>query len=61
MPSDKLDGHVVEVEEDDTKIFSIQTSMEEFSHAFVTRELVYFRVIYPFILMCRSSCLVTNP
>lgn len=37
MLSDKLDGHVVEVEEDDTKIFGVQTSTEEFSHAFVTR------------------------
>jgi hypothetical protein len=43
MPSDKLDGHVIEVEEHDTKIFGVQISIEEFSHAFVTKELVYFK------------------
>jgi hypothetical protein len=43
MPSDKFDGHAVEVQEDDTKIFGVQTSMEKFSHAFVTREFFYFK------------------
>jgi hypothetical protein len=43
MPNDKLDGHVVEVEEDDIKIFGVQTSIKEFSHAFVIRKLFYFK------------------
>jgi len=41
MFSDGLDG-VVEIEEEDVKIFGVGTSMEESSYAFVVRKLSLF-------------------
>ncbi len=41
MFSDGLYG-VVEIEEEDVKIFGVGASMEEFSYAFVTRKLFLF-------------------
>jgi hypothetical protein len=61
MPSDKLDAHVVEVEEDDTKIFGVQTSTKSFHMHLLLDNCFISKVIYPFILVCRSSCLVANP
>jgi hypothetical protein len=41
--NDGHDGPIVEIEEDDTNIFSVGASMEESSHVLITKELCLFQ------------------
>jgi len=43
VSNDGHDGPIVEIEEDDTNIFGVRASMEEFSHVLITRELCLFQ------------------
>jgi hypothetical protein len=53
--NDGHDGPIVEIEENDTNIFGVGASMEEFSHILIARELCLFQKLFIPLSKCVDS------